>query len=131
MKKILLKNGKPLIQGGKVILSSGGNSGSDEPGTAYEDLLEIIGTKANSADVYTKTETDSKLEEIKEETSSYSKSFTGTFAEYETASANGLIPDGMIVYILDDDDEVIDEPVVDDRTSSLLGTGVLGYMILG
>lgn len=60
------------------------------------------------------------------EASSYSKSFTGTFAEYETASANGLIPNGMIVYILDDDDDV-----VDDRTSSLLGTGVLGYMILG
>lgn len=66
-----------------------------------------------------------------EASSSYSKSFTGTFAEYETASANGLIPNGMIVYILDDDDDVVDEPVVDDRTSSLLGTGVLGYMILG
>ena len=47
--KILLKNGKPLMQDGKVLLSSTNNSGSNEPGAAYEDLLEIIGTKADVA----------------------------------------------------------------------------------
>lgn len=91
---------------------------------------EALSQKANTKDVYSKEEIDTKFQEFKPSTNQ-SVSFTGTFAEYETASANGLIPDGMIVYILDDDDEVIDEPVVDDRTSSLLGVGVLGYMILG
>ena len=48
MKKILTSNGKPLVKDGKVFLSSN-NSGSDEPGTAYEELLEIVGTKADVA----------------------------------------------------------------------------------
>ena len=128
---------------------------------AYDAMLEVIGKKANSSDVptkvsqlendkqyltehqdisgkanvndvYTKEQIDTKFNEFKPNTNQTS-SFTGTYAEYETASANGLITNGMIVYILDDD-EVIDEPdvpAVDDRTSSLLGVGVLGFMILG
>lgn len=48
MKKILTRNGRPLVKDGKVFLSSN-NSGSDESGTAYEELLEIIGTKADVA----------------------------------------------------------------------------------
>lgn len=49
--------------------------------------------------------------------------FIGTTAEYE--AQKDTIPEGAIVIITDDNDSAA------DSTSSILGTGVLGYMILG
>ena len=49
--------------------------------------------------------------------------FIGTTSEYE--AQKDTIPEGAIVIITDDNDSVA------DSTSSILGTGVLGYMILG
>lgn len=54
------------------------------------------------------------------------KTFVGTKEEYEEANKQGLIAVGTIVYILDDD-----EDINGGATSSILGQGVLGYMILG
>ena len=58
--------------------------------------------------------------------------FIGTYAEYETAYANGEIPNNTFVIITDDEsDDGSGGDNVSTSTSSLLGTGVLGYMILG
>ena len=54
-----------------------------------------------------------------------SKLFIGTYAEYETAYAAGEIALGALVVITDDND------ASSDGTSSLLGVGVLGQMVLG
>lgn len=54
------------------------------------------------------------------------KTFVGTKEEYEEANKQGLIAVGTIVYILDGD-----EDINGGATSSILGQGVLGYMILG
>ncbi len=53
--------------------------------------------------------------------------FVGTHTEYEQANASGSIALGAIVYITDDDEQDVQE----DLTSAVLGTAVLGYMILG
>lgn len=65
-----------------------------------------------------------------------SKIFVGTYEEYETANANNLIPINALVIITDDEsssggsgDSSSDS--TSTSTSSLLGTGALGYMILG
>lgn len=63
-----------------------------------------------------------------------SKIFIGTKAEYETANANGKIPINTLVIITDDETTSGGSGSGDSSstsTSSLLGTGVLGYMILG
>ena len=69
---------------------------------------------------------------------SFNTTFVGTRAEYDTAYAENKIPVGTIVYITDEDDEDDDvnepgndEPTEGDITSSILGTGVLGYLVLG
>lgn len=72
------------------------------------------------------TAAEEAITTLQQKFSQYSKSFTGTKAEYDTANNQGLIEVGTIVYILDDDDEENS-----GATSSILGTGVLGYMILG
>lgn len=54
------------------------------------------------------------------------KIFIGTYSEYQTAYANNKIAIGAIVIITDDENNSSSI-----STSSLLGTGVLGYMILG
>lgn len=67
-----------------------------------------------------------------------SRIFVGTYAEYEAANAKNEIPLNALVVITDDatsgGGNSGDEPGAgddDDKTSSKLGTGVLGYMILG
>ena len=60
----------------------------------------------------------------------FSTAFIGTRAEYTAAYAAGHIPVGTIVIITDEPDED-DEQANSGATSSILGTGVLGYMILG
>ena len=61
-----------------------------------------------------------------------SRLFIGTRAEYEAAAAN--IPVGAIVIITDESDVVL-PPIVEkpeqDSTIAILGTAVLGQMILG
>ena len=55
-----------------------------------------------------------------------SKIFIGSKAQYQLAFEQGKIPNGTIVILTNDaytDNE--------DASSSILGTGVLGYMILG
>lgn len=55
-----------------------------------------------------------------------SKIFIGSEVQYKSAYAAGKIPNGTIVILTNDaytDNE--------DASSSILGTGVLGYMILG
>ena len=53
--------------------------------------------------------------------------FIGTREAYETANANGEIPVNAIVIITDDETPGGSS----DQTSSVLGKGVLGYLILG
>ena len=57
--------------------------------------------------------------------------FIGTKEQYKTANKNNQIPINTIVILTDDED--LNGGSIDDSTvtSSLLGTGVLGYMILG
>ena len=97
-----------------------------ENDSGYLTEHQDISGKADKKDVYTREETDTKIEELKQNISLYSQSFTGTVEEYKSANSQGLIAEGTIVYILDDDDEV-----VNNSSSSILGIGKLGYMILG
>lgn len=65
-----------------------------------------------------------------------SRIFVGTYAQYETANANGEIPINALVIITDDGTSSggssgSDGESSSTSTSSLLGTGALGYMILG
>jgi hypothetical protein len=85
------------------------------------DLQNTIIAVANSGSVVTVTKANGT-------TSSFNTTFIGTRAEYESAYAAGKIPVGTIVVITDEDDT---EQENADLTSSLLGTGVLGHMILG
>jgi hypothetical protein len=60
--------------------------------------------------------------------------FIGAMAEYQEANLNNLIPYGTLVYITDDgvvDDEDFYLPELSVGTSSILGKGILGKMILG
>ncbi len=58
--------------------------------------------------------------------------FVGTQAEYEDANSKGLIPIGMIVYIIDEDINDDGEDTEDSNdTTSMLGYAILGQMILG
>ena len=59
--------------------------------------------------------------------------FVGTRAAYELADSLGAIALGAIVILTDDEEASIVVPPTPslDGTSSLLGTGVLGQMILG
>lgn len=52
-----------------------------------------------------------------------SQIFIGTYADYETACTNNQVPNNALVIITDDE--------TGSATSSKLGEGVLGYMILG
>ena len=63
----------------------------------------------------------------------FNTTFVGTRAEYQVAYAAGKIPVGTIVYITDEPDDDDEEFIPDagGATSSKLGVGVLGYMILG
>ena len=61
---------------------------------------------------------------------SFNTTFVGTRAEYNTAYAESKIPVGTIVVITDEADDD-DETENAGASSSMLGTGVLGYMILG
>jgi hypothetical protein len=58
----------------------------------------------------------------------FNTTFVGTRAEYEAAYAANKIPVGTIVVITDEPD---DDTANVGASSSILGTGVLGYMILG
>lgn len=54
--------------------------------------------------------------------------FIGTYAEYQTANANGEIPINTFVILTDGETSGGESST---STSSKLGEGVLGYMILG
>lgn len=54
-----------------------------------------------------------------------SQIFIGTYAEYETADANGDIPINALVIITDD------ETANSSATTAVLGKAILGQMILG
>ena len=65
-----------------------------------------------------------------------SKLFIGTYEEYEAANANSEIPINALVIITDDETSSggsggSSSDSTSTSTSSLLGTGALGYMILG
>ena len=61
------------------------------------------------------------------QTGSFNTTFIGTMAEYEEAYAAGQIAVGTIVFIEGEDEEVEDA----GASSPILGTGVLGYLVLG
>lgn len=62
-----------------------------------------------------------------------SRIFVGTYAEYQAANANNEIPINAIVILTDDESSSGGSGggSTSTSTSSLLGTGALGYMILG
>jgi len=68
---------------------------------------------------------------------SFNTTWIGTREEYEAANSENKIPVGTIVVITDEVDEDInddtgnDDDINADATSSILGVGVLGQMILG
>lgn len=71
-------------------------------------------------------------------TGSFNTTFVGTRADYDAAYAENKIPVGTIVVITDESDDEDTEnsgstggAESGTSTSSLLGTGALGYMILG
>lgn len=107
------------------ILSSlvGDTSVSEQIGSIIDSTLSIDGAAADAKVV------GNEIKTLK------SKIFIDTYSNYETAYANGEIPNGTLVIIVEDDVDIGD---IDDSggsssstsTSSLLGTGVLGYMIL-
>ena len=70
---------------------------------------------------YEGAEIDTLLDKVKE---SKEKVFIGTQQEYNNAFADGLIPIGSLVIILDESEQASD-------TIALLGTAIIGKMILG
>ena len=64
-------------------------------------------------------------------TGSFNTTFVGTRAQYNTEYAAGNIPVGTIVIITDEDDDVNGDAENAEASSSMLGTGILGYMVLG
>ena len=64
-------------------------------------------------------------------TGSFNTTFVGTRAQYNTEYAAGNIPVGTIVIITDEDDDVNGDAENAEASSSMLGAGVLGYMVLG
>lgn len=59
------------------------------------------------------------------------KIFIGTYEEYNAANTAGNIQNNCIVILTDDNTSGSGSAGSSTSTSSLLGTGVLGYMILG
>lgn len=59
---------------------------------------------------------------------SFNTTFVGTRAEYNAAYAANKVPVGTIVVLTDETD---DEELTGSATSSILGVGVLGQLILG
>jgi len=59
------------------------------------------------------------------------KFFIGTTAEYKTAYDAGLITDGMVVFLTDDDGMINSGEMDSSSTSAVLGLAVLGQMVLG
>lgn len=57
--------------------------------------------------------------------------FIGTTAEYKIAYDTGLVTDGMIVFLTDDDGIISGDSALDSSTSAVLGLAVLGQMVLG
>lgn len=110
--------------------------------------IDIVDTREYDVTQYSKAqiyELNLKPENIKEGVSilgvkgNYSNNdnsnniFIGTIAEYQEANSKNLISDGMLVHITDDniyDDEDFYIPELSTGTSSVLGVGVLGKMIL-
>ena len=65
-------------------------------------------------------------------TGSFNTTFVGTREQYDSEYAAGNIPVGTIVIITDEEDDTDDDATENAGvSSSILGTGVLGYMILG
>lgn len=90
-------------------------SGKSDSSHNHDDKYDAIGSANQALDI-AKNYTDIVVA---------SKIFIGTYAKYEAANANGDIPINAIVIITDDNGAVNA-----GATSSLLGTGKLGYMIL-
>lgn len=112
-----------------------------EDGTRLDAELEAlqnnIGTKADSDhnhdDVYyTEAEVDEKIDTLNAKFASLV--FIGTYAEYQTAYANGQIPINTFVILTDDGSSGGGSGSGDsdgDATTAKLGYAVLGKMVLG
>lgn len=88
----------------------------------HDDKYDAIGS-SETALTSAKEYTDNKVA---------SMVFIGTYAEYKTAYDNGEIPLNTFVILTDDNDSSGDgSDNTSTSTSSKLGEGVLGYMILG
>lgn len=62
----------------------------------------------------------------------FNTTFVGTREDFNTAYAAGNITIGTIVLITDEEDDIEpDEPTNDEKASPKLGTGALGYLVLG
>lgn len=83
------------------------------------------------------TSLDERLDVVEEEYATeefvQQRFFVGTIEEYNTAWANGEIAVGALVIILDDElnEDNGENDNNSDATSSILGKGVLGQMVLG
>lgn len=75
-----------------------------------------------SSEIYVLSQDGKSIDTFAPKTYVDQKIFYGTQIEYETAYNEGRIPIGAIV-VIDDDNN--------DATSSVLGKGILGKMILG
>ena len=89
----------------------------------HDDSYDAIGSAQTSLDT-AKEYTDNKIANM---------IFIGTYAEYETANANGQIPINTFVILTDDKSSGGDSGSNDSTspTTSMLGYAVLGQMILG
>lgn len=97
----------------------------------YHKGVETIAIK-NNEDEITTFKSDKYYEEKYASKEYVQQSFfVGTPEEYSIAYANGQIAVGALVIILDNEGDNGENDNNSDATSSILGKGVLGQMILG
>lgn len=101
-------------------LAIDGKSNSDHN---HDNKYDALGSAETALDT-SKEYTDNKVA---------SMVFVGTYAEYQTAYASGQIPINTFVILTDDGSGSGSSggDSTSTSTSSLLGTGALGYMVLG
>lgn len=97
-------NGKPILFAANI--TQGAVAGNHECEVSAEEFAAVA----------------NRVKALEESGSAHTNVFVGTRDEYNTANNAGKIPDGMVVFLLDE---------ADSTTVAILGQAILGQMILG